>query len=123
MYEWAKQNFSGRNLTVIIIVAFILLAGCWFAYCIRIRDVHDDGSGTAGIGNQIGQAETNIGNAASGIEAAQGHADQVASGIESAKESAEYLHSTATTSAGIVAECQQILAGIRNRGKTQTVKN
>ena len=123
MYEWAKSYFSGRNLTIIIVITFLLLAGCWFAYCIRIRNVHDDGSGVAGVGNQIGQAESNINNAASGIETAHGHADQVASGIESAKESANYIQGTANTSAGIISECQQILAGIRKRGKTETSKN
>ena len=111
-------------MAVAILGVFIFLVAIFSAgYMLGVRNVHDNGSGTESVGSQIGQAESNISNATSGIETAHGHADQVASGIESAKETANYLHGTATTSAGIISECQQILAGIRSRGKTETIKN
>ena len=115
---------TGKEVAVLILAVFILMVvGGTIGYCIGIRNVHNDGSGDAGVGQQIEQTQSNISNATSGIETAHGHADQIASGIESAKETANYLHGTATTSAGIIGECQQILAGIRNRGKKETVKN
>ena len=123
MYEWAKQNFSGRNLTVIIIVAFILLAGCWFAYCIRIRGVHDDGSGTQPITNELGQAGTAIENAGAGIGEAQGHAGNVQAGIDNASEQAGYIYGTAKTSTELIGQCKSIIENIRRRGKADKVTN
>ena len=115
---------TGKEVAILILAVFILMVvGGTIGYCIGVRSVHDNGAGTEGVGSQIGQAESNISNATSGIETAHGHADQVASGIESAKESANYIQGTANTSAGIISECQQILAGIRSRGKTETIKN
>lgn len=111
-------------MAVAILGVFVFLVAIFSAgYMLGVRNVHDNGSGTESVGSQIGQAESNISNATSGIETAHGHADQVASGIESAKESANYIQGTANTSAGIISECQQILAGIRSRGKTETIKN
>ena len=104
-------------VALLVIVVLMVVAGT-VGYCIGLRNIHNNGSGVESIGNQIGNAESTITDAAAGIHAAQGHADQVGAGIADAKEQAGYIHSTATTSAGIIAECQQIIAGIRNRGKT-----
>ena len=127
MYDISELEPTGKEVATLILIVFALLLGAGFAgYCIgweRAEDVYCNGSGTESIGNEIGNAESNISNATSGIETAQGHADQVASGIESAKESANYIQGTANTSAGIISECQQILAGIRSRGKAETIKN
>lgn len=120
MYDIPFFTPTRKEMAVAILGVFIFLVAVFSAgYMLGVRNVHDNGSGVAGVGNEIGHAESNISNAATGIEAAQGHADQVANGIESAKEQAGYIHSTATTSAGIVSECQSILAGIRSRGKTK----
>lgn len=127
MYDISELDVTGKEVATLILIVFALLLGAGFAgYCIgweRAEDVYCNGSGTESIGNQIGNAESNISDAAAGIHAAQGHADQVGAGIADAKEQAGYIHSTATTSAGIVAECQQILAGIRSRGKTDPPAN
>lgn len=124
MYDIPFFTPTRKEMAVAILGVFIFLVAIFSAgYMLGIRNVHDNGSGTESVGSQIGQAESNISNATSGIETAHGHADQVASGIESAKESANYIHGTANTSAGIISECQQILAGIRSRGKTETIKN
>ena len=113
---------TNKEVAFGILGVFVLLVAVFCAgYLLGIEragDVHNNGSGTAGVGNQIGQAESAIGNAAAGIGAAQGHAGNVQAGIDSAAESANYIHSTATTSAGIIGECQQIIEGIRARGKT-----
>ena len=124
MYDIFEFEVTGKDMALAVLIVFVLLLGAGFAgYLLgweRAEDVYCNGSGVAGVGSQIGQAESNISNATSGIEAAHGHADQVASGIESAKESVNYIQGTANTSAGIIAECQQILAGIRQRTNKNT---
>ena len=101
---------------------FALLLGAGFAgYCIgveRTEDLYNNGSGTESIGNQIGNAESNISDAADGIKEAAGTADQIGGTIKDAKDTAGYIHSTAADSATIISECQSILKGIRSRGKT-----
>ena len=123
MDEWAKSHLGGRNLTVIIIVAFILLAGCWFAYCVRIRNVHDNGSGTQPIGQQLNEAGTNISNATSGIGQAENHAGNIEAGIGNAQESVDYLQGTAKTSAELIGQCKSIIDKVRSRGKADKVTN
>ena len=123
MYEWAKQNLCGRNITIIVVIAFMLLAGCWFAYCFSQRGVHDNGNGTEPITSELGQVGTAINNAEAGISEAQGHADKVGAGITDAQGQAEYIHSTATTSAELISECQRIIAEVRRRGETQKAKD
>jgi len=119
VYEWAKQNISRYYLPIIIGVVAMLL-GVAIGYSIGLRNVSDHGSGADAIGNQLEQASTNINNAANGISQAAGTADQIGAGLAGAKESAGYIHSTATTSAELVSECQSIIARVRARGKTDS---
>ena len=124
MYDFSELEITRKEMAVLVLVVFVFMVVIFsIGYMCGLRNVYGNGSGTESVGSQIGQAESNISNATSGIETAHGHADQVASGIESAKESANYIQGTANTSAGIISECQQILAGIRSRGKTETIKN
>lgn len=121
MYDISELEITRKEMAVLVLVVFVFMVVIFsIGYMCGIRNVYGNGAGTESVGSQIGQAESNISNATSGIETAHGHADQVASGIESAKESANYIQGTANTSAGIISECQQILAGIRSRGKTET---
>ena len=121
MYDISELDVTGKEVAVAVLIVFVLLVGAGFiGYCIGIRNVHDNGSGTKPITNELGQAGTAIENAGAGIEAAAGHAGNVQAGIESAQESAGYIQSTATESAGIIAECQSIIERIRSRGETET---
>ena len=106
-------------LTVVFIVLVFLVGAFGSGYLLgveRTKDLHDNGSGAAGAGQQIEQAGADIQHAADGIKEAAGTADKIGSGIADAKGTAQYIHSTAADSAGIVAECQSILEGIRRRG-------
>lgn len=124
MYDIFEFEVTGKDLAIAVLIVFILLVGAGFAgYCIgweRAEDVYCNGSGTAGVGQQIEQAGTAIGHAADGIKEAAGTADQIGSTIKDAKDTAGYIHSTAADSAGIISECQQIIAGIRKRANTDT---
>ena len=106
-------------LTVVLVVLIVLVGAFGSGYLLgveRAKDVHDNGSGAAGAGQQIEQAGTDIQHAADGIRQAAGTADKIGTGLAGAKESAQYIHSTAKTSAELVSECQSILEGIRSRG-------
>lgn len=110
-----------KEIITAFLILLVLLVGSGFAgYLLgveRAADVHNNGGGASGIGQQIGEAGTAIGNAEAGIGAAAGTADQIGAGLGAAQESAQYIHSTAATSAELIAECQSILAGIRSRGE------
>jgi hypothetical protein len=118
---------TNKEMAALILGVFIILVVVFSAgYLLgveRTKDVYSNGSGAAGIGQQIEQAGADIGSAKEGIEAAAGHADKVGSGIETAKESAQYIHSTADTSAELIAECQSIIEGIRARGQAAASKD
>ena len=126
-YDFSELDINRKEIAIAVLICVAVLVVCFFAgYCVgweRAEDVYCNGSGTAGIEQQIEQAGADIGSAKEGIEAAAGHADKVGSGIESAKESAEYIHSTANTSAELISECQSIIAGIRARGQAAKTKD
>lgn len=106
--------------TFILIVFAVLVAVFGAGYLLGISsagpDVHDNGGGAAGAGQQIEQAGADIQHAADGIRQAERTADQIGAGLANAKESAGYIHSTAADSAGIIAECQSIIERVRARG-------
>ena len=111
---------NNKEMVVLFLVVFVFMVvifsvGYMFG-CTSTQDVHDNGGGTAGAGQQIQQAGADIQHAADGIKEAEGAAGAVSGTIKDAAGTAQYIHSTATDSAGIIAECQSILEGIRRRG-------
>ena len=124
MYDIPFFTPTRKEMAVAVLGVFIFLVAVFSAgYMLGIRNVHDNGNGTQPISNELGQVGTNIVNAASGIEAAQGHADQVGAGISNAKEQADYLYGSATTSAELIRQSKSIIENIRRRGKTDKVAN
>lgn len=118
MNDIFELEITGKETAILILIVFVLMVvGGTIGYCIGVRQVHDNGAGTQPIGQQLEQTQSNISNATSGIGQAENHAGNVQAGIDNAQESTEYLHGTATTSAGIIGECQQIIGRVRNRGK------
>ena len=121
MYDIHEFEITGKGVAVAVLVVFALLVGAGFiGYCIGVRNVHDNGSGTQPIANELGQAGTAIENAGAGIEAAAGHAGNVQAGIDNATEQAGYIYGTAKTSTELIGQCQSIIARIRSRGETET---
>ena len=120
-YDFSDIGPNNKEMAALIIGLLIFMVATFcLGYMLgveRTKDVYSNGSGAAGVGEQIEQAGTDIQHAADGIKAAAGTADKIGAGIESAKESAQYIHSTADTSTELVAECKSIIAGIRARGQ------
>ena len=115
---------TGKEVAILILVVFVLMVvGGTIGYCIGVRQVHDNGSGTQPITNELGQAGTAIENAGAGIEAAAGHAGNVQAGIDNASEQAGYIYGTAKTSTELIGQCKSIIENIRRRGKADKVTN
>ena len=118
---------TNKEMAALILGVFVFLVAAfglgYLLGCERTKDIYSNGSGAAGVGEQIEQAGTDIQHAADGIKEAAGTADKIGAGIESAKESAQYIHSTADTSAELISECQSIIEGIRARGQAAASKD
>jgi methyl-accepting chemotaxis protein len=119
---------TNKEMAALILSMFVFLVAAFsLGYMLGVErtreNLHDNGNGAAGVGEQIGQAGTDIQHAADGIKEAAGTADKIGAGIETAKESAQYIHSTADTSAELISECQSIIAGIRARGQAAKTKD
>lgn len=115
---------SNKEMAALILVVLIVLVVCFGAgYLLgveRTQDLYDHGSGAAGVGQQIGEAGAAVGDAAAGVSAAAGTADKIGAGLADAKGTAQYIHSTAQTSAELIGECQSIIRSIRARGQKGT---
>ena len=115
MNELFDLRPTNKEIAFGILFVFVLLVGIFCAgYMLgieRASDVHDNGSGAEHVGQQVGQATTDISNAKDGISEAQHTAADIANTVE-------YLTGTADTSAGIIKECKQIIERVRSRGKT-----
>ena len=124
MYDFFDIGPNRKEMAALILGVFVFLVAVFsLGYMFGCgsstgtgENVHDNGGGAAGAGQQIEQAGADIQHAADGIKEAAGTADKIGAEIKSAKESAQYIHSTAADSAGIISECQSILEGIRRRG-------
>ena len=129
MYDYFQRLWANREkaVTVGIIVAFLLLAVCWFSYCIGIRntgkDLPDNGNAAQHVRTEIESAGSNIDAAKSGIDNASAAAGRIEKRIADAQERADYLKGTADEGRRIIAECQSILREVRAGGKTGTTSH
>lgn len=129
MYDYFQRFWANREkaLTVIFIGAFLLVAGIWFSYCLRIRntgkDLPDNGNAAQHVRTEIESAGSNIGAAKSGIDNAAAAAGRIEERISDAQERADYLKGTADEGRRIIAECQSILREVRRRGEENQIKN
>ena len=121
MYDIQFLTPTRKEIAIAILIVFAFLVGAFFCgYMLGVRNVHDNGSGTQPIGQQLNEAGTNISNATSGIGQAENHAGNVEAGIGNAQESADYLQGTVSTSTELIGQCKSIIENIRRRGKENT---
>ena len=128
-------DFSGlwknreKALTVGIIIAFLLLAVCWFSYCLGLRNAGStDGDAGSGGAEQVGQhiqsAVTGQREITERIDGLQNSSDKIsgrieagAAGIEAAAAANSNAESLVRESGELIAEGQRILQTIRRRAK------
>ena len=124
MNDISELDITGKEMAVLVLVVFVFMVVVFSAgYMLGIRNVHDNGSGTQPIGQQLNEAGTNISNATAGIGQAENHAGNVEAGIGNAQESADYLQGTVSTSTELIGQCKSIIENIRRRGKADKVTN
>ena len=128
-------DFSGlwknreKALTVGIIIAILLLAVCWFSYCLGLRNAGStDGDAGSGGAEQVGQhiqsAVTGQREITERIDGLQNSSDKIsgrieagAAGIEAAAAANSNAESLVRESGELIAEGQRILQTIRRRAK------
>ena len=124
MYDFSDIGPNNKEMAALIIGVLIILVVVFSAgYMLgveRTKDIYSNGSGAAGVGEQIEQAGTDIQHAADGIKEAQGTADAISGTIKDAQSTADYIHGTAKTSTELIGQCQSIIERIRSRGETET---
>ena len=127
LFELKPTNKEMAALILVVLIFVVVIFGLGYMFgcssSAGTEKVHDNGTGTAGVGQQIEQAGTDIQHAADGIKEAAGTADQIGSGIKDAKDTAGYIQSTANTSAELISECQSIIEQVRARGAQDAAKN
>ena len=121
MYDFSELQPDRKEIAIGILVGVVVLLVVFCAgYLFGIRNVHDNGSGTEPITNELGQVGTNINNATAGIGQAENHAGNIEAGISNAQESADYLQGTVSTSAELIGQSKSIIEAVRRRGKKET---
>ena len=130
MHDYFQRLWKNREnaVTAGIVIAFCLLAVCWFSNMFGLRntgtttgtDLHNNGNAAQRVRDEIGSARSDIDAAKSGIDNATATAGRIEERISDAQERAEYVKGTADEGRRIIAECQSILREVRAGGKAGT---
>lgn len=115
-----------KNITIVAVCLFCLVATFFSGYLYGIRNIHHNGAGIGDVGKQLEQIESNQHTITSGIESVTGGISESKESIKSsqqaidrADENAASLENSFNTAGESIADCQRILAEIRQRGKSQ----
>ena len=124
MYEYFQRLWANREKVIIvgIIVAFLLLAVCWFSYCIGLRNtgtnVSDNGIRIDDVRNELSTAQEHQRQITDGLAGAVKRSDTATERAERIEERAGAAAQSVTDAGKLIDECQQIIGRVRNRGKT-----
>ena len=127
MYDYFQRLRANREKVIIvgIIVAFLLLAICWFSYCIGLRntgtDVSDNGIRIDDVRNELSTAQEHQRQITDGLENAVQRSDSIEERSNRIEERAGAAAQSVTDAGILLDECQQIIGRVRNRGKTGAV--
>ena len=129
MHDYFQRLWKNREkaVTAGIIVSFLLLAVCWFSYCIGLRnagtDIHDNGNGIDAVREQYQRIEVNQRQITDGLAGAVERSDSIEERSNRIEKRAGSAAQSVTDAGKLIDECQQIIGNIRNRGKTYQAKN
>ena len=124
MYDYFQRLWANREkaVTVGIIVAFLLLAVCWFSYVLGIRntgtDVSDNGIRIDDVRNELSTAQEHQRQITDGLAGAVERSDTATERAERIEERAVKSETAVNDAGKLLDECQQIIGNVRNRGKT-----
>ena len=123
MYDYFRGLWENREKAVFVglIVAFLLLAVCWFSYCLGLRnaggDVSDNGIRIDDVREQYQRIEVNQQQITSGLAGAVERSDAAAARAGRIEERAGAAAQSVGEAGRLLDECQQIIGTVRNRGK------
>lgn len=129
MYDYFQRLWANREkaVTVGIIVAFLLLAVCWFSYVLGIRntgtDVSDNGIRIDDVRNELSTAQEHQRQITDGLAGAVERSDTATERAERIEERAVKSETAVNDAGKLLDECQQIIGNVRNRGKTGTTSH
>ena len=124
MYDDFSGFWKSREnaLTVGLIVAFLLLAVCWFSYMFGLRntgtDVPDNGVRIDDVRNELSTAQEHQRQITDGLESAVQRSDSIEERSNRIEERAVRSETAVNDAGKLLDECQQIIGRVRNRGKT-----
>ena len=123
MYDYFRELRENREkaLTVGLVITFLLLAVCWFSYCLGLRnaggDVSDNGIRIDDVREQLSTAAEHQREITAGIGSAEAGAARIEGGVQRVSEAAERAEVAVGEAGRLLDECQQIIGTVRNRGK------
>ena len=121
MYDVSGFRPTTKEMAVAILGVFVFLVAVFGAgYLLGLRsgtDVHDNGNGIEHIGNELGTAVQHQQQITAGIKEAAGTGSAIAESSSAIKESAGAIAGGVADAGILISDCQQIIGGIRNRGK------
>ena len=124
MYDYLRWIRANREkaVTVGLIVAFLLLAVCWFSYMFGLRntgtDVPDNGVRIDDVRNELSTAQEHQRQITDGLESAVQRSDSIEERSNRIEERAVRSETAVNDAGKLLDECQQIIGRVRNRGKT-----
>ena len=127
MYDYFRGLWENREKAVFVglIVAFLLLAVCWFSYCLGLRnagtDVSDNGKRIEDVRNELSTATERQREITSELESAVKRSDNIEEGSNRIEERAVRSESVVRDAGVLIDECQQIIGRVRNRGQAEKV--
>lgn len=105
----------------IIIVVVCLCIGGIIGY--NLHNLHDDGGGNVSARQQVESAAAANQEHQASAGRITSSAERIKSGIEQAQNGISQAADRAASSEQLIGECQQILAGIRQRGSSHPPQN
>lgn len=127
MYDYFQRLWANREKAVFVglIVAFLLLAVCWFSYMFGLRnagtDVPDNGVRIDDVRNELSTAQEHQRQITDGLESAVERSDRIEERAGRIAERAVRSETAVNDAGKLIDECQQIIGRVRNRGKTGAV--
>ena len=127
MYDYFRGLWENREKAVFVglIVAFLLLAVCWFSYCLGLRnagtDVSDNGKRIEDVRNELSTATERQREITSGLESAVQRSDSIEERSNRIEERAVRSESVVRDAGVLIDECQQIIGRVRNGGQAGKV--
>lgn len=131
MYDVLSAFFCKYKKTIVVLCIGVacVFAAFYAGYLCGIRNasieseignyISNNRTGSDTVRNEIGDAGSAISAARSGIDSAAAAADRIEARANDTQERVNYIKGKVTDGRELIAECKQIIAAVRTRGKKE----